>query len=240
MKSKKLLVLKHMISQNPGVFRELASSRNIEFTEIDLHAGELIPDLNQFDGLWSMGGSMNVWDKDEFPWLCDEMDFIREAVSKNMPFLGICLGHQLLAEALGGKVEATDNYEIGLHSVSATEHGRDHPLLENIPDPSLWVNVHLAEVTQKPVVAIVLAESEKCPNHIMQVGEFAFSCQFHPEVCEHTVPNWMEIPDIPEALNELLGTEGVSNFHQSIEDYLSQHKQAASQLFDNWLNIVFD
>ena len=151
----------------------------------------------------------------------------------------ICLGHQLLAEALGGKVEATDNHEIGLFAVSATEKGNERPLLKNIPDPTLWVNVHLAEIARLPEKAIILAHSKACPNHIMQVGDLAFSCQFHPEVCENTVTDWMNIPGIPDTLNKLLGTSGVKKIHHTIEDHLSQHKLVAGQLFDNWLDIVF-
>ena len=104
-----------MASQNPGIFRDFAESQNISFHEIDLHAGDQIPELKDFDGLWVMGGSMNVWEEDQYPWLVNEKAAIREAVrSLNMPFLGICLGHQLLAEALDGKARKTDNYEVGL------------------------------------------------------------------------------------------------------------------------------
>ena len=81
-----------MTSQNPGIFRDFAESRNIAFHEIDLHAGESIPELNVFDGLWVMGGSMNVWEEDQYPWLIEEKKTIRHAVQGlNMPFLGICL-----------------------------------------------------------------------------------------------------------------------------------------------------
>ena len=229
-----------MASQNPGIFREFAADANLEFVEIDLHAGEAIPDLDDFDGLWVMGGSMNVWEESEFPWLIDEKRIIREVVlERRMPFLGICLGHQLLAEALGGKAEPSRAYEIGLHPVSATEAGRGHPLLAGLPEPTLWVNVHRAEVTELPANAIVLAESDACPNHMMQIGNSAYSCQFHPEVCDHTVDEWMKIPGIPEAMHDLLGADGVKYFETSIAAQLKTHNSTARQLFDNWLSLVY-
>jgi GMP synthase-like glutamine amidotransferase len=236
---KQILVLKHMSSQNPGIFREHAKSRRIRFFEIDLHAGDAIPGLEGFDGLWVMGGSMNVWEESEYPWLIEEKALIREAVARNTPFLGICLGHQLLADALGGKAESAVQHEIGLFPVTPSPAGRGHPLLAELPEPTLWVNVHRAEVTRAPVGATVLARSEACANHAMQVGERAFSVQFHPEVCDHTVEEWLQIPGIPEALHNLLGAEGVDYFQSSIAKQLATHNSAARQLFHNWLDIVY-
>jgi len=229
-----------MPSQNPGIFRRLAEKQNVEFHEIDLHAGEPIPDIIDFDGLWIMGGSMDVWEEDEFPWLIEEKQVIRQVVETlKMPFFGICLGHQLLADALGGKVEKNRKHEIGLVDVEATEAGFDHPLLAKLPTPAKWVNVHTSEVTRAPPKAIILASSKACNNHAMQVGANAYSCQFHPEVCENTVEDWMLIKGIPEALESLIGIDGLSNFKARIANYLPEHNAAATQLFENWLNLVF-
>ena len=241
MKKKNILVFKHMPSQNPGIFRDFAEAQGVEFIEIDLHAGDRIPELSDFDGLWVMGGSMNVWEEEQYPWLIKEKQVIRRAVNEhNMPFLGICLGHQLLAEAMGGKVAKTENYEIGLFEVSPTDEGLNHPLLHDIPSSSQWVNVHLAEVVKAPEKAVILATSSQCQNHIMQIGKNAYSCQFHPEVCDHTIEEWMKIPDIPEALGGLLGSEGFAYFKSSIANNLPTNNAVSSTLFRNWCGLVFD
>jgi len=241
MKKKKILVFKHMPSQNPGIFRTFAQAQGVEFVEIDLHAGDRIPDLSDFDGLWVMGGSMNVWEENKYPWLIEEKQVIKHAVDKlNMPFLGICLGHQLLSEAMGGKVAKTENYEIGLFEISTSGEGLNHPLLHGIPSSPQWVNVHLAEVVKAPEQATILATSSNCQNHIMQIGKNAYSCQFHPEVCDHTIEQWMKIPGIPEALNELLGSEGLDYFKSSIAEYLTANNAISLTLFENWCGLVFD
>ncbi|MDJ0776951.1 MAG: type 1 glutamine amidotransferase [Gammaproteobacteria bacterium] len=237
---KQILVLEHMPSQNPGIFRELAAARGVAFTEVDLHAGETSPDPAGFDGLWVMGGSMNVWDEAEYPWLRAEKELIREAVvERGLPFFGICLGHQLLADALGGAVRATEDFEIGVHDVTPTAAGVEHALLARLPRPTRWVNVHRAEVSRAPAEATILAQSELCANHAMQVGDAAYSVQFHPEVCEHTVAAWLQIPGIPEALVSLLGPGGVEDFSREVEAQRMQHNRAAARLFDNWLDLVY-
>lgn len=237
---KRILVFKHMACQNPGIFRDYAAEFGVEFDEIDLHAGDQIPDLEGYDGLWSMGGSMDVWQQREFPWLVDEIDSIREAVEdRQLPFLGICLGHQLLAVAMGGEAGPGESSEIGLFGIRRTEQGRNHPLLEGLPDSAPWINIHRAEVTRPPPGASILAVSDRCANHVMQVGATAFSCQFHPEVCDHTMDNWMLIPGIPEALETLIGGHGMRQFETSVAASLEAHNAAARQLFANWLKLVY-
>ena len=237
---KKILVFKHITSQNPGIFRYFAESQNISFHEVDLHAGEKIPELRDYDALWVMGGSMNVWEEDKYPWLIDEKEAIRQAVKDlKMPFLGICLGHQLLAEALGGKAEKADNHEVGLFEITPTIEGQNHPLLNGFDSSEKWVNVHLVEVTEAPQGSRILASSNQCMNHIMQVSENAYSCQFHPEVCSHTFEGWMCIPGIPEALEDLLGVKGLSDFESEVEKNLKSNRKASHTLFKNWCGIVF-
>ena len=95
-----ILVFQHMEVAHPGIFREFLRADGIAWQAVRLDRGEPIPDLAAFDALWVMGGAQDVWQEAEHPWLVAEKAAIREAVSREMPFLGICLGHQLLADDL--------------------------------------------------------------------------------------------------------------------------------------------
>ena len=133
----------------------------------------------------------------------------------------------------------TDNHEVGLFEITPTKEGQNHPLLKGFGASIRWVNVHLVEVTQAPQGAKILASSNQCINHIMQVSEIAYSCQFHPEVCSHTFDGWMCIPGIPEALEYLLGAKGLSDFESEVENNLMANKKASLTLFKNWCDLVF-
>ena len=236
----RILVFKHMPSQNPGVFRDFTSDFGVTFHEIDLHAGDDIPNLENFDGLWVMGGSMNTSDEDEYPWLKEEKNIIRNAVCEmKMPFFGFCLGHQLFAEALGGEVGPSEKPEIGIFRIAPTANGIGHPLIADLPTEPGWVNAHLREVVRPPKTATVLASSKNCANHVMALDSHAFSCQFHPEVCSHTVANWLKIPGIPETLKDIVGETGYAHFQTSIAENLPKLATAAKSLFRNWITIVY-
>ena len=96
------------------------------------------------------------------------------------------------------------------------------------------------EVVEAPKEAVILATSSICQNHVMQLGEFAYSCQFHPEVCDHTLDGWLKIPGIPEAIEDLLGAGSLVNFKSSITDNLTTNNKASLILFENWCKLVFN
>ncbi len=240
MTDKQILVFKHMPSQNPGIFRSYAQTFGIHFTEVDLHAGDAIPSLAGFDGLWVMGGSMNVWEEAQYPWLIEEKAVIRQAIKDNqLPFLGVCLGHQLAAEALGGTVRAASYHELGLSEVQLTEAGRQSGLFQDMPSAASWMNVHLAEVETIPDDAVVLARSTLCPVHAMQLGPTAFTVQYHAETCDRTVADWLQIPGVPELLADKLGDDWETLFANPIAAHLAEHNAQARLLLRNWCNLCF-
>ena len=119
-----LLVFQHIDCEHPGILRDFLKQDGIEWHAVELDAGDPIPALDRYDALWVMGGPMDVWDVAQNPWMIAEKQAIRKWVNDlNKPFLGLCLGHQLLADALGGTCGPQTPPEIGVMEVELTEEG---------------------------------------------------------------------------------------------------------------------
>ena len=166
----RVLVLQHIACEHPGIFRDFMAEDGIEWRAVELDEGEPIPELDGFDVLLSMGGPMDVWQKDAHPWIASELAAIRDWVGRSRrPFLGFCLGHKLLAEAMGGEVGPAAEPEIGVMPVRLTDAGRASPFLQGVPDEFPCLQWHSAEVTgsrpaPKSWSPLPPAPSTRCPG----------------------------------------------------------------------------
>jgi GMP synthase-like glutamine amidotransferase len=232
----KILVLQHAVEEHPGSFRKLLREDGHEWTPVQLDLGEPLPELDGFDALWVLGGPMDVWEEDAHPWLIEEKKFIQNAVvEKGLPFLGLCLGHQLLAEALGGSCGPSRTPEIGVLPVQLTEVGANGVIFDDLPDKFSALQWHSAEIQQMPAGAECLATSPECAVQAMCWGPRAYSMQFHIEVEPDTVANWSAIPAYAEALTKALGKDGVQQMDQACATHMPDFEKIAERLYINWL-----
>ena len=202
----RLLVLQHIDCEHPGRLRDFLHDDGVEWTAVELDEGEPIPPLEDYDAMWVMGGPMDVWDVDEHPWLVGEKRAIRRWVRElRRPFLGVCLGHQLLADALGGTCGPQRPPEIGVLPVELTPQGRADPIFEQMAERQHALQWHSVCVAQPPEDAVVLASSPVCRVQAMRVGPCAWSMQYHVEVEDDTVRNWGAIDAYRQALESTLG-----------------------------------
>lgn len=234
----RILVLQHLAVEHPGIFREYLGTDNIAWDVVELDEGETIPELRDYTGLWVMGGPMDVWELGEYPWLETEIATIRHAVCNlKMPYLGLCLGHQLLAMALGGEV-AKGESEVGIMPVELSRAGRANAYFDGLPTTLDCLQWHSAEVKQIGYDVTVLARSEACAVQAMTVGSHALSAQFHVEVTRDTVPEWSVIPAYAQALEAALGDGAVERFQNDVERSIGALNANAKIFYDNWMHVT--
>lgn len=213
----------------PGIYAEGLAEKRIPFAVVESFRNAMIPPLAAISAVVVLGGSMGVHDAERHPFLLHVKDFIRTVLDCGKPYLGICLGGQLLADVLESRVSSGLNAEIGTHSIGLTEEGTRDPLFQSVPDQFItfqWHNDSFAI----PQGAVRLAASHACPNQAFRFGHTAYGLQFHPEVNEEIVTAWCRGFDSG-------GTpplEIVSNFRNSEDNY----RQVSLRILDNFLEIV--
>jgi GMP synthase-like glutamine amidotransferase len=237
---RRLLVFQHIDCEHPGIFREFLGADGIPWDVVELDTGDSIPALENYAALWVMGGPMDVWEEDEHPWLVAEKAAIRRAVNDlSMPFMGICLGHQLLADALGGEVAKGEMPEVGVMDVELTDAGRRSPYFDGLPVTLSCLQWHSAEVHRAPAGAQILANSPLCGVQALAVGPNAFSAQFHVEITAATIDEWSAVPTYAESLQAALGVDGLEPFKRAANLRMAEFNAQARRLYDNWKAVAF-
>ncbi|GAB4063610.1 type 1 glutamine amidotransferase [Angustibacter speluncae] len=157
------------------------------------YRGEPLPaDLAGYDGLVVLGGEMDSWDDDGYPWLPSTRVLLAQAVDRGVPALGVCLGAQLLALATGGHVARGERGpELGLREVALLPAAADDALAGTLPATVAAPQGHLDAVHALPPDAVVLASSDLYPHQLFRVGSSAWGVQYHPEVTEADFAVWM-------------------------------------------------
>lgn len=235
----RLLVFQHIPVEHPGIFRDFLAEDGIAWDAVELDAGEPIPPLARYDALWVMGGPMDVWEEPEHPWLRAEKRAIREAVAeRRMPYLGLCLGHQLLGEALGGRVGRMAAPEVGILDVALTEAGRQDPLLGGGPARFKALQWHGAEVAEPPPGAAVLAASPACAVQALRVGDAAWGIQYHLEMTADTVRQWGEVPAYGCALDATLGPGSLPRLDREAAAHMAGFNREARRLYDAFMRLA--
>jgi GMP synthase-like glutamine amidotransferase len=183
----RVLAFRHVPFEGLGLIEPALRLRHIEVDYADLYqAGAAAPDAGRYDGLIFMGGPMSV--NDDLPFLRQEMEFIRQATAGRLPVLGICLGSQLIARALGATVRRNSAKEIGWYGLRFTPAAVGDRLFDGLSQETVF-HWH-GETFDLPPGAELLASSDLCRNQAFRAGERVYGLQFHLEVTPEMIADW--------------------------------------------------
>jgi GMP synthase (glutamine-hydrolysing) len=229
---KPVLVLRHGPECPVGLLGDALSAADLTWVEVMLHDGDAIPPLDEYSALVVMGGVMGAYEEAAHPWLRDEKDAIGAAHEAGMPMLGVCLGAQLFAEALGGAAYlAATSPEIAHMVPDLTPDGASDPVLREFDTP---VVVFHEDTWDPPPGATLLATSDRF-NHAFRLGT-AVAIQAHPEADGAIVKDWLRHPEeIP-----LLDKAGVdpAELLAAVERGEPDQRRMSARLFGAWVEEV--
>ena len=233
-----IIVLQHINIEDPGYIKDLMLSDNFNLTTIELDQGEKIPqNLGKFDGMFCMGGPMDTWMEKKYPWLTEEKKKIREfVVDLKRPFLGFCLGCQLLGEVVGGKVIKSNPAEIGIMNVDFLKDKQNDILFSTFPKKIKALQWHSYEVqdleNNKDVT--LLASSPTTKYQIFKYQNHAYGIQFHIEIKNTTVSDWGCVPEYKSALESQFGNGALEKFDQEAKANMRQMNDFSTILYSKF------
>ena len=237
-----ILVLQHINIEDPGYIKDLMIKDGVNITTIELDEGEKIPNnLNFFDGMLCMGGPMDTWMEKDYPWLIEEKKKIKEfVVELNKPYLGFCLGCQLLGEAIGGKVVKTNNPEIGMLSVNFLDEKNKDILFADFPDKITSLQWHSYEVQEleKNKNVTLIASSKETKYQIFRYKNNAYGIQFHIEIKDTTVNDWGCVPEYKTSLENQLGQGALEKFDKEAKENMQDMNNYSKILYTKFKNDI--
>ncbi|MCC6544744.1 MAG: type 1 glutamine amidotransferase [Nitrospirae bacterium] len=230
-----VIVLQHIECEDLGTIANAMSQRGIGCKYVRLFEGEPVPhDPGAFSGIIILGGPMNVYEEDKYPYLKDEDIFIKKAVMNDMPILGICLGAQLIAKAAGARVSKGTKKEIGWYKLSLSGDSRRDTLFKTLPEELKVFQWH-GDTFEIPRGAIRLAGSGLFPNQAYRIGSRIYGIQFHLEVTKEMINQW-----ISEYREELSRVDYI-NVSEIISDtpaYIETLNLSAGIFFEKFFEIM--
>jgi GMP synthase-like glutamine amidotransferase len=183
-----------------------------------------------------MGGPQDVWQEDLHPWLISEKAAIRRWVhGLRRPYFGICLGHQLLVDASGGRVSPMSRPEVGLAEVQLTPEGQRDQLFSGFSHSMQTFQWHGAEISALPEHTVVLASNKACAIQAIRVGQHAYGLQYHVEITPTTVRDWEAEPIYKASLEQALGAEKAARLSETVAPHLNTFRAAAQRINTNFM-----
>lgn len=234
---RRVLALQHVWDDPPGYLETILHAHNIacELVEVEQRP---IPDPTNYQAVIVMGGPQHVYEDEQSPYLAREKDVLRQAVEAEVPILGICLGGQLLASALGAEVRRHHLSELGFFEIPLTEAGSHDPLFAGLPGHQLAFHWH-ADVFELPGGALHLASNENVPNQAFRYGKHAYGLQFHIELNDELLHTWIHYPAFAQDIRATLHEPGApERLEREWAEKATIYYEHTRVMFENFLRIA--
>lgn len=230
-----ILFIKHIDIEGPETIGRFFKNKGYEINVINLQDGDVLP-KNLFDiqAVICLGGPMNVYEEDKYPFLKEENSFIQKILKEEIPYLGICLGSQLLAKASGSKVVKSPQKEIGFSPIEITRQGATDPLFAQLNYPMIDVYQWHEDMSELSRGAVLLASSAACPTQAFKVGRNAYGLQFHIEITDQSITDWSDSYFNDPYVCKMEKQKMLSDYKRLKETF----NYTAQTVYNNFLNIM--
>lgn len=227
---KRVLIIEHMHDDPAGYLGEILQERGISYDMMNIEE-QALPDPTSYAAIVTLGGSQHVYEENAH--FVEEKNMLRKVIAQDIPFLGICLGSQLLADVLGGQVRQHTMTEIGFFDIPLTEEGRRDPLYTGLPGYHKVFHWH-EDTFDLPRGAVLLETNENTENQAFRYGRRAYGLQYHIEVTPAILDTWLDDQDAIDALG---GPEAYSSLARERHLLQALYYQHTLILFENFLKI---
>jgi GMP synthase (glutamine-hydrolysing) len=234
---RKVLVFQHVAHKILGTLNPTLKEHGLRMRYVNFErTPDVHPSLEKYDGLIILGGHMGVYEADKYTHIKVEMKLIEEALKKNIPILGICLGSQLLAHVLGASVRKHAEKEIGWHNIHLTDAGVSDPLFSHFNKTEKIFQLH-GDTFDVPESAIHLARSEQCPSQAFRYGDKVYGLQFHLEVDGPMIHRWLDNPMNLKDIEDSNGKFSVDEIRAETLARIEHSKNLSYQTFSQFIEL---
>ena len=232
---KRVLALQFSWDDPPGYLSEIMQGHDIFYEVVEVEK-TAVPDATEYDAIIAMGGPQHVGDDEQYPYLFGAESAIRKAVEKDIPFLGLCLGGQLLAHALGAPVKRHSKTSIGFYEVNLTEEGKADPLFDGLPGYQQVFHWH-EDTFDIPSGAVQLATNAYTENQAFRYGRHAYGMQYHIELTPEIIDVWIHYPDYRLEIVNTAGETASDKIVSDIPRFYPLYREHSRIMFENFLRI---